>query len=461
MRAKSYLITILSMLISTPAFADGVAAAAVKGKAKISVKTRNYPGGVEFLLGPLCFGCHGEDGTGSSSAIRSPSFKWERMAPSLLDSKIVKDPERTALVLLKGIKKADPAPVEYPYYMAGFANSWPDEDIANVITYLCSEFGGVNELTTAAQVAGWREKYAQVSGVDVVEKNGKNVLVGGLSREEIERVNNPVKETPAGERRLIEIAGKQVAFRWCPPSARHGFWMGSPAGEEHRDRDETRHQVVLTQGFWMMETEVTQGLWTAVTGKEPDYFSKTFPVPTKGDDYAVKEQSWEDCQEFISKVNAGGTVPEGLRAALPSEAQWEYACRAGTSTVFHFGDSLGSDQASIDGREPYGDAKKRPYRAKALPVRTFAANAWGLHDMHGGVWEWCADWYSPYVSGKQINPLGPKEGRYRVLRGGTWWSNAINCRSAYRGRLDPKDGSCKYGFRLTLQVDTAPTHDAR
>jgi len=448
MMAKSYLITILSMLISTSAFADEVAAAAAKGKIKMT-------------RGQLCFSCHDADGM-AASPVQSPTFKWEQMAPSFLDSKIVKDPERTAIVLLKGIRRED-FPLgttkfvypqsKYPSYMFGFMNYFSDEDLANVITYICSEFGGVKELTTAAQVAEWRKKYSQIPGVEFVEKNGKNVLVGGLTREEIERVNNPVKETPAGERRLIEIAGKQVAFRWCPPTAMQGFWMGSPAGEEQRDGDETRHQVVLTQGFWMMETEVTQGLWTAVTGKKPDYFSKSFPVPTKGDDYAVKEQSWEDCQEFISKVNAGGTIPEGLRAALPTEAQWEYACRAGTSTVFHFGDSLGSDQASIDGREPYGDVKKRPIRRSALPVRKFAANAWGLHDMHGGVWEWCADWYGPCISAKQINPLGPTEGRYRVLRGGCSGSIAIHCRSAYRGRLDPKDGSHWYGFRLTLQLE--------
>ncbi len=334
--------------------------------------------------------------------------------------------------------------------MAGYGSDFSDEDLANVITFIRSEFGGFKELTTAAQVAEWRKKYVDVPGLTVIDKNGEDVLVGGLAREEIEQVNNPVKRTPAGQRKLIQIGGEEVAFRWCPPTGKNGFDMGSPAEEELRDRDETQHRVVLTHGFWMMETEVTERLWKAVTGNAVDYRDSKKPPRT---DFAVEQRTWDDCQKFISMVNASGALPEGLKAALPTEAQWEYACRAGTRTVFHFGDSLGRDQASIDGRSPYGGAKKRPFKPNPQPVRSYAANAWGLYDMHGGLWEWCADWYGPYISGLQTDPVGAETGPYRVLRGGSRESDARYCRSAFRGKLRPNDDS-RAGFRLSLQLET-------
>ncbi|MCP5536124.1 MAG: SUMF1/EgtB/PvdO family nonheme iron enzyme [Akkermansiaceae bacterium] len=253
----------------------------------------------------------------------------------------------------------------------------------------------------------------------------------------------------AGEKKLFNIAGKEVAFHWCPPTGAGGFMMGSPDAEDGHNKSETRHKVVLSQGFWMMETEVTQGLWKEVMdGGNPSSFKK-------GDDYPVEQVSWEDCQKFIEKLNASGKLPAGLRAALPTEAQWEYACRAGRDTVFHYGNSLGSHQANFHGNYPYGGAAKGSYKQSTVEVRLYQPNDWGLYDMHGNVWEWCADWYDEEYYGTTSagrDPAGAKDGRYRVLRGGSWSYVACNCRSAYRGWYWPGYRGNVSGFRLSLQV---------
>ena len=223
--------------------------------------------------------------------------------------------------------------------------------------------------------------------------------------------------------------------------------MGSPATEEDHQDDEKQHTVVLTKGFWLAETEVTQGLWQAVMGSNPSSFKK-------GAGYPVEKVSWEDCQEFIRKVNTSGKLPPGVKAALPTEAQWEYACRAGTQTVFHYGNSLSSRQANFDGRYPYGGASQGVDKKSTVAVQSYQPNTWGLYDMHGNVWEWCADRYGEYGSGQQTDPPGAKDGRYRVLRGGSWNYHAWLCRSANRawGWPDGRD-FILIGFRLSLQVE--------
>jgi formylglycine-generating enzyme len=132
----------------------------------------------------------------------------------------------------------------------------------------------------------------------------------------------------------------------------------------------------------------------------------------------------------------------------PTEAQWEYACRAGTTTPFHFGETISTDQANYDGNYPYGKGKKGIYRKKTTPVGSFPANAWGLFDMHGNVWEWCADWYGPYPRGDVTNPVGPPGGSARVDRGGSWDSGAWGCRAALRDRDGPGHRFSLLGFRL-------------
>jgi len=249
--------------------------------------------------------------------------------------------------------------------------------------------------------------------------------------------------TRAGERMVIEIRDVDYAFRWCPAGK---FLMGSPESEKDRNSDETQHQVTLTRGFWMLETQVTQLMWESVMGSNPSKF--------KGLNFPVENVSWNDSQEYIEKLNAllEGTpgVPAGFKFSLPTEAQWEYACRAGTTTPFNFGSTLNGDKANCDGNNPYGTSTKGKYLQQTTAVGSYPANAWGLYDMHGNVREWCQDWYENYASGVVTDPMGASTGSIRVLRGGSWDSSAEHCRSAFRISSGPSSRGNRIGLRLSL-----------
>ena len=202
--------------------------------------------------------------------------------------------------------------------------------------------------------------------------------------------------------------------------------MGSPKEEKERRDDEIQHKVTLTKGFYMGVQLVTQEQWQEVMGNNPSKFKgeKNLPVETV---------SWDDCQEFIKKLREKDKKPY----RLPTEAEWEYACRAGTTTPFHFGETISTDQANYNGNYIYGNGKKGVYREKTTPVGSFPANAWGLHDMHGNVWQWCQDWYGDYPQKDVVDPQGPEKGEYRVLRGGSWIYDPRYCRSAFRFGNEP------------------------
>ncbi|MBQ3340850.1 MAG: SUMF1/EgtB/PvdO family nonheme iron enzyme [Kiritimatiellae bacterium] len=213
------------------------------------------------------------------------------------------------------------------------------------------------------------------------------------------------------------------------------FVMGSPQSEEVRDDDEAQHRVTLTKGFWLGKYEVTQEQWQSVMGDNPSHF--------KGDRNPVECVSWEDCQRFIEKVNAR----LNCGARLPTEAEWEYACRAGTATAYFWGNALNGDKANCDDTFPCGTTLKKRWRQRTTQVGSYEANPWGFYDMHGNVWEWCNDWHGSY-GGNATDPQGPASGGGRVLRGGGWFNNARNCRSACRNWFQPggRDSNC--GFRL-------------
>ena len=222
------------------------------------------------------------------------------------------------------------------------------------------------------------------------------------------------------------------------------FLMGSPKKEKGRHNDETRHEVTLTQPFLIGKYPVTQAQWQAVMGSNPSYF--------QGDNLPVEHVSWDDAQSFFEKV----LQKTGQAVCLPTEAQWEYSCRAGTSTPFHFGQVLNGTQANCAGYNPYGTTKKGPYLEKTSPVGSYPANAWGLYDMHGNVWEWCADRYGDYPKGPITDPLGSEGGSVCVIRGGSWFYGAANCRSALRIGDDPSIRYYGYGFRLALSSSGIP-----
>jgi len=197
--------------------------------------------------------------------------------------------------------------------------------------------------------------------------------------------------------------------------------------------------VTLTKSFYLQTTEVTQGQWKAVMGSNPSYFSNC------GDNCPVEKVSWNDCQSFIATLNQlEGTT----KYRLPTEAEWEYACRAGTTTPFNTGNCLSTDEANYDGSRPYTGCPSGIYLQAPVPVKSFSPNAWGLYDMHGNVWAWCSDWYGAYPGNEVTDPDGPSNGTERVMRGGGWHNPARSCRSADRGLGIPGDKGYSVGFRV-------------
>ncbi|MEZ5535314.1 MAG: formylglycine-generating enzyme family protein [Thiolinea sp.] len=230
----------------------------------------------------------------------------------------------------------------------------------------------------------------------------------------------------------------RYAFRWIPPGT---FVMGSPENEEGRTGAEEQHQVILSYGFWLGETTVTQALWEAVIGENPSHF--------KGEQRPVDTVSWDDCQDFISALHK---VHPDLTVGLPTEAQWEYACRGGTTTAFHFGgkDDLTTDKVNYSGQWDNYDLDGETKAVKGYPC-----NAWGLYEMHGNVWEWCRDvWQENLGSEPVSDPVHEAEagtaGVRRVLRGGSWGSRGRRCRSAIRDGFGPDGRLYGIGFRLSL-----------
>ena len=227
------------------------------------------------------------------------------------------------------------------------------------------------------------------------------------------------------------------------------FLMGSPATEKERSPNETQHEVTLTQGFRMGVHEVTQAQYEQVMGKNPSHF--------KGATLPVETVSYDDALAFCQKLSdLPAEKAAGRKYRLPTEAEWEYCCRAGTSTPFHFGNELNGTQANCDGNNPYGTTKKGPYLEKTSPVGSYPANAWGLYDMHGNVWEWCQDWYGDYPKQSVTDPRGPEVGSFCVNRGGSWIYEAALCRSAYRYWNDPSLRGSWLGFRLALSSTGIP-----
>jgi formylglycine-generating enzyme required for sulfatase activity len=269
----------------------------------------------------------------------------------------------------------------------------------------------------------------------------------------------PVSPPPAARGEKVEtVTVNGVSFKMVRiPDGE--FMMGSPSGEPGRDSDEKRHRVRISKSFFLGETEVTQGLWRAVMGSNPSYFKNC------GDKCPVEQVSWKDCREFIGKLNR--LVPGG-GFRLPTEAEWEYAARAGSRGAIYAGvmKILGKNNApALDPIAWYGGNSCVSYSGgrdcSGWPEKQISCgscgthlvgrkkpNAFGLYDMIGNVLEWCGDWYGDYPSGSVTDPTGPSSGSDRVLRGGSWGSIARGCRSADRYRDDPGIRDGYYGFRL-------------
>src|SRR5688572_2271988 len=256
----------------------------------------------------------------------------------------------------------------------------------------------------------------------------------------------------AGDRR--DVGGGWLC--WAPAGR---FVMGSPPSEPERRPGEDQVEVTLTRGFWMAKYEGTQGLWKRVAGALPGPLTKELPA---GDDLPVGNVNFPETEDFCRRLTGrgykSGELPDDWEFRLPTEAQWEYACRAGTTTATSFGNSLSSKQANFKGK-PYNAGEPGPSLNRAAPVGSYPANPWGLHDMHGNTFEWCRDWYHYRLPGgvdpdlyaaKDSATRSEHGDNSRCRRGGCWADEGWPCRSAFRLRFEPERSYDHIGFRVAL-----------
>ncbi len=225
------------------------------------------------------------------------------------------------------------------------------------------------------------------------------------------------------------------------------FFMGSPPEEPHRNGDEVLHEVTISRPFYIQITEVTCGQWCSLMGRS--FFRRD-----KDPQFPKARVSWFDCKKFIEKLNKLG---EG-NYRLPTEAEWEYVCRAGSKTAYTWGPTISCDQAAFCNNSYKCKTCIKVYEKMGLPVngpvpvKSFKPNAWGVYDMHGNLWEWCEDWYGPYPGTLVRDPRGPEDGVVKIRRGGSWFKNAFLCRSANRNYASPASRYRTLGFRVVKEI---------
>jgi formylglycine-generating enzyme required for sulfatase activity len=291
----------------------------------------------------------------------------------------------------------------------------------------------------------------------------KYVVTGSVNAEEaVQKQQEAAKKLNLPVEQDIDIGGGVKMKMVLIPAGE--FIMGSPETEKTYDaekrkmvhpEDETQHRVQITKAFYMGATEVTQAQYVAVMGGRGFNKSKF-----RSNDLPVENVTWLDTQEFLTNLSE----KTNKMFRLPSEAEWEYACRACSTTPFAFGGTLNTDQANYDGGYVYGDGVKGEIREKTSPVGSLQPNAWGLYDMHGNVMEWCNDWYDEnyYNDSPEDDPQGPEKGGWKVIRGGAWKHDPGICRSAHRMNSAPDEWDPSkivkpvIGFRVVFTVETKP-----
>ncbi len=258
-------------------------------------------------------------------------------------------------------------------------------------------------------------------------------------------------EAPKFEKRFYQITPPQLTnLVFIRPGT---FLMGSPTSEVgHVKAEGPQTLVTLSRPFWIGKYEVTQEEYVAVTGTNVSWFQYDSKLP-------AELVSWDLATNYTARLTirerAAGRLPAGYIYRLPTEAEWEYACRAGTTTPFGIGDGkkLSSTQANFDGNFPYGGAPSGAYVQGTIRPGTYAPNAWGIYDMHGNVWEWCQDWFGPYSGGSVTDPKGPATGTERVMRGGGYPSLAKGVRSSVRDSRRQGYADLWLGFRVVLGAE--------
>ncbi|HUT60495.1 MAG TPA: formylglycine-generating enzyme family protein [Phycisphaerae bacterium] len=260
-----------------------------------------------------------------------------------------------------------------------------------------------------------------------------NVLVRALSEGVFARAFGPP------HRMVLQIQeGVSVTLVLIPAGE---FTMGSPLSEAGRSADETEHRVIISKPFYMSSTEITQRQYKALMGGSPSKF--------KAEDLPVDSVSWDTAVAFCENLSER----TGKKVRLPTESEWEYACRGGTRTPFITGATISTNEANYDGNYVYGAGSKGIYHESTVLAGSYAPNAYGLHDMLGNVWEWCRDWYSEYPRAKVIDPQGPVKGEDKVLRGGSWSDHPSSCRSANRHKASPSRKNNAIGFRVVIGLE--------
>ena len=225
---------------------------------------------------------------------------------------------------------------------------------------------------------------------------------------------------------------------------KHGqFLIGTPETGLADTLQSYQHEVEITKDFYLGKCEVTQGEWEKLMGSNPSHFKGNDSLP-------VENVTWYEAKKFIDKLNQ---INNGKLFRLPTEAEWEYACRAGTTTPFSTGKNITTDQANYDGDFPYKNYPKGINRNHTTIVGTFKPNPWGLYDMNGNVWEWCEDWYCPYPKIKVADPVGNCKTDLKVIRGGSWYFVAKCARSDWRYTHNPNNKGFSLGFRVLMEVN--------
>ncbi len=280
-----------------------------------------------------------------------------------------------------------------------------------------------------------------VKGDFVIKRVSKIVHQKNLPKTEIKSDGNILElGTKAGEQKVLILNGIEYVFRWCPPGK---FRMGL----------NEFHDVTISRGFWMLETEVTQKMYKDLTRSNPSLY--------RGENLPVENVNWLDCLSFCDKLTGAAKI-RGVEFKLPTEAQWEYACRAGSDTEYSFGfnsDLLYEygnycDMSNTNGWEWRDEAHNDRFD-KTAPVKSFKPNPWGFYDMHGNVWEWCGSRFGTYTKIPETDPIGPNKGTFRIFRGGSWSIGMKDCQSGTRFAFVPDFHRDDIGFRICLTPETS------
>lgn len=399
-------------------------------------------------------------------------------------------PHNNLGVVYARLKRYNEAIAEYQAAIT-LADAWalPHNNLGNTYRDLKRYSDAIGEYQRAITLdPTWATPHDNVGNVYYFDRYGSNAAAIDEYREAIRKSPNWAlprfhlgtvyrqdgrhSEALTEFQKYIDLASKfrnQIGIEmiWVPPGT---FMMGSTDGEveaayktakdylgesaklESFTREKPRHPLVIREGFYMGRYEVTQGQWQALMGttvqQQRDKVNPSWAMRGEGDKYPMCYVSWDEAQQFIAKLNQ---MNDGYTYSLPTEAEWEYACRAATTTAFEFGDSLNSAQANFDGNYPYGGAEKGINRQMTTPVGSFQPNAAGLYDMHGNVSEWCQDWYhDSYNTAPNDGSawLSGGDQKYRVLRGGSWKYSGYQLRSAYRDGNSPSGRLGIVGFRV-------------